>query len=215
MKKPVILVTGAGGFIGGWIAEAFHLSGWAHVKAGISRWSSAARIARFPLDIVQCDVMNKESLDAALKGVDVVVHCARAKGNDNSVTLSGTRLLLDRVKAAGVKKLIFTSSVATYGEATGIVTEDTPPAAPISEYGEGKRQAEAICRAAGTSIHNAVRIQQFHTDLADLPAALEVWDETMDHAPLPLSSIEVAWLPVAGACVMVDLWVHVPGGSKS
>ena len=77
------------------------------------------------------------------------------------------------------------------------------------------RQAEAICRAAGTSIHNAVRIQQFHTDLADLPAALEVWDETMDHAPLPLSSIEVAWLPVAGARVMVDLWVHVPGGSKS
>jgi enamine deaminase RidA (YjgF/YER057c/UK114 family) len=77
------------------------------------------------------------------------------------------------------------------------------------------RQAEAICRAAGTSIHNAVRIQQFHTDLADLPAALEVWDETMDHAPLPLSPIEVAWLPVAGARVMVDLWVHVPGGSKS
>jgi enamine deaminase RidA (YjgF/YER057c/UK114 family) len=74
------------------------------------------------------------------------------------------------------------------------------------------RQAEAICRAAGTSIHNAVRIQQFHTDLADLPAALEVWDETMDHAPLPLSPIEVAWLPVAGARVMVDLWVHVPRG---
>jgi enamine deaminase RidA (YjgF/YER057c/UK114 family) len=77
------------------------------------------------------------------------------------------------------------------------------------------RQAEAICRAAGTSIHNAVRIQQFHTDLADLPAALEVWDETMDHAPLPLSPIEVAWLPVAGARVMVDLWVHVPRGSRS
>jgi enamine deaminase RidA (YjgF/YER057c/UK114 family) len=77
------------------------------------------------------------------------------------------------------------------------------------------RQAEAICRAAGTSIHNAVRIQQFHTDLADLPAALEVWAETMDHAPLPLSPIEVAWLPVAGARVMVDLWVHVPRGGKS
>ena len=76
------------------------------------------------------------------------------------------------------------------------------------------RQADAICRAAGTSIHNAVRIQQFHSNLADLPAALEVWDETMDHAPLPLSPIEVAWLPVAGARVMVDLWVHVPGGGK-
>ena len=76
------------------------------------------------------------------------------------------------------------------------------------------RQAEAICQAAGTSIRNAVRIQQFHTDLADLPAAIEVWAETMDNAPLPLSAIEVAWLPVPGARVQVDLWVHVPGGEK-
>ena len=73
------------------------------------------------------------------------------------------------------------------------------------------RQAEAICRAAGTSLRNAVRIQQFHIDLADLPAAIEVWDEAMGHAPLPLSPIEVPWLPIPGARVQVDLWVYVPG----
>lgn len=72
------------------------------------------------------------------------------------------------------------------------------------------RQAEAICRAAGTSILNAVRIQQFHTDLVDLPASIEVWDEVMAHAPLPLSPIEVAWLPIPGARVQVDLWVYIP-----
>lgn len=147
MTKPVVLITGAGGFIGGWIAEAFHLSGWAQVRAGLSRWSSAARIARFPMDIVLCDILSKDSLDAALQGVDYVVHCARAKGNDNSVTLDGTRLLLERVKAAGVKKMIFMSSVATYGEPTGLVTEDTRPTTPVSIYGEGKRQAEAICKS--------------------------------------------------------------------
>ena len=37
MKKPVVLVTGAGGFIGGWMAEAIHLSGWGEVRAGIER----------------------------------------------------------------------------------------------------------------------------------------------------------------------------------
>jgi enamine deaminase RidA (YjgF/YER057c/UK114 family) len=73
------------------------------------------------------------------------------------------------------------------------------------------RQAEAICRSAGTSLRNAVRIQQAHTDLADLPAAIEVWDQAMGHAPLPLSATEVPWLPIPGARVQVDLWVHVPG----
>lgn len=73
------------------------------------------------------------------------------------------------------------------------------------------RQAEAICRTAGTSLRNAVRIQQFHTDLSNLPAAIEVWDDALDHAPLPLSAIEVPWLPIAGARIQVDLWVYVPG----
>ena len=39
---------------------------------------------------------------------------------------------------------------------------------------------------------------------------IEVWDEAMGHAPLPLSATEVPWLPIPGARVQVDLWVHVP-----
>ena len=72
------------------------------------------------------------------------------------------------------------------------------------------RQAEEICRYAGTSLRNAVRIQEFHTNLADLPAAIEVWDDAMGHAPLPLSATEVPWLAIPGARVQVDLWVYVP-----
>ena len=80
-----------------------------------------------------------------------------------------------------------------------------------AELKEILRQAEAICRAAGTSLKNAVRIQQFHSDLADLPATLEVWTEAMDGAPLPLSPIEVPWLAVPDARLQIDLWVYVPG----
>lgn len=74
------------------------------------------------------------------------------------------------------------------------------------------REAEAICRAAGTSLRNAVRIQQFHTDLADLGPAIEVWSDALAQAPLPLSAIEVPWLPVPDARLLVDLWVYIPGG---
>jgi nucleoside-diphosphate-sugar epimerase len=148
IMRPRILITGAGRFVGGWVAEAFHLQGWADVRAGINRWSSAARVARFPLEIVECDIMSDVSLTKALKNVDYVVHCARGRGDDNTITVEGTRRLIQCAKRQGVKKLIFMSSVAVYGAAAGRVDEDTVPVTPITEYGKGKREAEEICRQA-------------------------------------------------------------------
>jgi len=71
-------------------------------------------------------------------------------------------------------------------------------------------EAEAICRNAGTSLANCVRIQTFHTDLADFPAALEVWHEALEGRALPIAAVEVAWLPVPGARLLADLWVYAP-----
>lgn len=171
MSSPTILVTGAGGFVGGFVAEALHLAGWGKVKAGVTRRSSAARIARYPIDIVECDVLNAHSLDEAVRGVEVVVHCARAKGNDNSVTLDGTRLLLDRIKVAGVKHLIFTSSVAVYGDAVGAVHEGTPPTGRLGKYGAGKIEAEALCK---TRADQTLRISVLRPTLVYGPFS-ELW----------------------------------------
>ena len=79
-----------------------------------------------------------------------------------------------------------------------------------AELREILEQAEAICKAAGTTLKNAVRIQQFHADLTDLPATLEVWSEAMEGQALPLSPIDVPWLPVPDARLQLDLWVYVP-----
>jgi enamine deaminase RidA (YjgF/YER057c/UK114 family) len=70
--------------------------------------------------------------------------------------------------------------------------------------------AAAICRTAGTSLANVVRIQQFHTDLRELYPAWQVWERHLPGRPLPLSAVEVPFLPVPGCTVLLDLWVHAP-----
>jgi enamine deaminase RidA (YjgF/YER057c/UK114 family) len=70
--------------------------------------------------------------------------------------------------------------------------------------------AERLCKKAGTSLENAVRVQQFHTDLADFQSAWRAWDRRLPRQSLPFSAIEVPALGVPGATVMLDLWVYVP-----
>jgi len=55
-----------------------------------------------------------------------------------------------------------------------------------------------------------VRLQLFFTDLSELPLAIEAWSGELDGLPLPLSAIEVDWLPVPGARLLADIWVHAP-----
>lgn len=70
--------------------------------------------------------------------------------------------------------------------------------------------AERICARAGTSLANVVRVQQFHTDLADFNGAWLMWQQHLPDQYLPFSAIEVPALGVPGAVVMLDLWVYVP-----
>lgn len=141
-----VLVTGAGGFVGGWVCEALHLSRWATVRAGIGRWTSAVRIARLPLDIVPCDVLDLTALTRALDGVDSVVHCAR--GADPRVTIEGTRFLLAAARSAGVRRVVYLSSIAVYGEAEGVVDEITVARGAPTPYARLKLDAERSCRQA-------------------------------------------------------------------
>jgi enamine deaminase RidA (YjgF/YER057c/UK114 family) len=70
--------------------------------------------------------------------------------------------------------------------------------------------ARAICQEAGTDLANMVRLQLFLTDLSELAPAIEAWSSALDGLPLPLSAIEVDWLPVPGARILADIWVHAP-----
>ncbi len=71
--------------------------------------------------------------------------------------------------------------------------------------------AETTCKAAGTSLANVVRIQQFHTDLNDFHPACNAWRRRLPGQSLPISAIQVpSPLLVPECSVQLDLWVYAP-----
>lgn len=140
-----VLVTGAGGFVGGTLVEALHFAGNYHVLAGIARWSSAPRIARLPVILRQCDVLKPDELADAFAGVDYVIHCAAS--DERRIIVEGTKNVLSAAVKTGVRRVVHLSSVAVYGEATGRIDEETePPPGTLPAYSEAKTAAEALCK---------------------------------------------------------------------
>ena len=111
---PLILVTGGGGFIGGRFAEVIYLTGFGRVRVGVRRWAGAARAARFPVDIALCDVLDSPQIAEAMRGVDVVIHCAVG---DRRVIEEGTGNVLDAATRAGVSRVLHLSTAEVYGPA--------------------------------------------------------------------------------------------------
>jgi enamine deaminase RidA (YjgF/YER057c/UK114 family) len=68
-----------------------------------------------------------------------------------------------------------------------------------------------LCEAAGTSLANVVRVQQFHTDIREFYPVYKVWERRLGGRPLPFSAVEVpSPLPVPGATLMVEAWAYAP-----
>lgn len=140
--KQRVLVTGAGGFIGGWVVELFHLCGRSHVRAGLRKWSSGARVGRFPVEIVLCDVLNEGQVDSAVKGVDAIVHCAYGSAE---TTVQGTRNMLEASLKHGIRRFVHLSTIDIYGTREGEVDETSPAEHAGSDYGDSKIEAEKLC----------------------------------------------------------------------
>jgi enamine deaminase RidA (YjgF/YER057c/UK114 family) len=68
-----------------------------------------------------------------------------------------------------------------------------------------------LCEAAGTSLANVVRVQQFHTDIREFYPVYKVWERALGGRPLPFSAVEVpSPLPVPGATVLIEAWAYAP-----
>ncbi len=115
------LVTGATGFVGSQVAAALVRRG-DHVRVLRRKTSSMIALDGLDVECVFGDILERESVDAAVRGCDVVFHVAavssywRARREEvYRVNLEGTRTVLDACLAAGIPRMVYTSSVAALG----------------------------------------------------------------------------------------------------
>ncbi|MCY1043803.1 SDR family NAD(P)-dependent oxidoreductase [Corallococcus sp. bb12-1] len=151
------LITGAGGFLGTWLARALVARG--DRVSCLLRPSTDARelekaLEGHPWKRVLGDVTDRASLEEAVKGVDVVFHLAgirRAAQRDEFIRVNagGTRLLCEALAAlpgpAPKPRLVMCGSLASHGPSTPErphVEEDAFH--PHEWYGESKAEAERI-----------------------------------------------------------------------
>ncbi|MGD0842133.1 MAG: hopanoid-associated sugar epimerase [Candidatus Acidiferrales bacterium] len=114
------LVTGATGFLGSHVARQLVARGDQGVRV-LARPSSDLRaLAGLAVERVTGDLRDSASLDAALKGVDLVYHVAadyrlwaRNPEEIYESNVTGTRNLMDAARRAGVVRIVYTSTVAT------------------------------------------------------------------------------------------------------
>lgn len=151
-----VLVTGAGGYVGSGLAGALQSEGWEVRGAG------RAHADHLAIDQVIGDLaQDPEAAAAACRGVDAVVHLA----GDNEVvaardpafalgaTVLATERLAEAVRTAGVKRVVYMSTMHVYGEriADGAaLSEDLRPE-PRAAYAIARLASEHVVSALGSA----------------------------------------------------------------
>lgn len=128
------LVTGATGFIGSHVARKLVERG-ERVRVLIRKTSKTSNIDGLDVERVYGDVLDSESIRVAIKGCDTLYHVAGLVSSKTShyknmrdINVNGTINVLSAALEAGVKKTVYTSSIAAIGvdPNRGIANEATP-----------------------------------------------------------------------------------------
>ncbi len=168
-KKMV--VTGGAGFIGSHIVELLASMGFNVVVFDNLSTGNLNKIEQFPVTFIEGDIRNIETLMDTFKNVDTVFHLAAAISVPESlekpkeyvdINVNGTLNIIEAAKKSGVKRVVFSSSAAVYGdEPTLPKTEDMKPCL-LSPYAATKLSGETYLKMYESPTFSAVSLRYFN-----------------------------------------------------
>jgi UDP-glucose-4-epimerase GalE len=156
----LVLVIGGAGYIGSHAARALKRAGYEVII--FDNLSSGYEFLASGFELVKGDVLDAAALARVLPRAEAIMHFAAHAYVGESVTnpkkyfhnnVEGGLSLLNAALAAGVKKIIFSSTCAVYGEPAKVPIDESTPRQPVNPYGVSKlffeQALEAYDRAYG------------------------------------------------------------------
>jgi dihydroflavonol-4-reductase len=149
-----VLVTGATGFVGSAIVRAFLGAGYP-VRALVRAASPRVNLAGLEVETIEGDICDANAIARAMAGVRHVAHAAadyRLWARDPEAivrtNVEGTRIVMEAALAAGIDRVVYTSSVATLAlRGNGQAADETlplPETAAVGAYKRSKIVAERL-----------------------------------------------------------------------
>ncbi|HEV3415677.1 MAG TPA: SDR family oxidoreductase [Pirellulales bacterium] len=156
MRK--VLVTGGAGFIGSHVVDALVRRGDQVRVLDNLCTGNLANLAevRERIEFIEADLNDAPAVARAVAGADCIFHEAALASVPRSVErpldthaacVTGTLVLLDAARKAGVRRLVYAASSSAYGNQPAASKRESDLPMPISPYGAAKVAAEYYCQA--------------------------------------------------------------------
>ena len=148
-----MLITGGAGFIGSHLAAFWQPHAEVRILDNL-RGGNRRSLRGLDLEMIEASVLDTDALRAAVSGTDIVFHLAAMISSKESmenprecveINTLGTLNVLRAAADAGVRKLVFASSAAVYGDDPPVPTVETTTPKPKSPYAITKLDGEYYC----------------------------------------------------------------------
>lgn len=154
-KSGKVLVTGGAGFIGSHVVDRLVAAGYA---VRVLDDLSTGRLANIhehkgKVEVIEGDIRDSNTVEKSLRGIKAVLHLAAITSIPFSIehpalthetNVDGTMKLLDACVKAGVKRSVFVSSCAVYGDPQYLPIDEKHVTVPLSPYAVTKLEGEKL-----------------------------------------------------------------------